>query len=90
MASCSTPGSGHNRPPRDWLEVLRSLIGKLRGLYQEIVRAAVRLVTCETLIRRVDTQLAEDLTRVERHPALTNEEQHAVARAKAIARGDVI
>jgi hypothetical protein len=85
----SIPGSGHNHPPRHWIEVLRALIGKLRGLYQEIVRCAVRLVTAEALCRRVDVQLAEDLLSVERHPALTDEEQHAVARAAAIARGDV-
>jgi hypothetical protein len=87
--SHSIPGSGHNHPPRDWLDVLRDLIRKLRGWLQEAVRLAVRLVTCEALIRRVDTQLADDLARVERHPALTDEEQHAVARAAAIARGDV-
>ncbi len=85
----SIPGSGHNHPPRDWIDVLRALIGKLRGLYQEIIRCAVRLVTCEALIRRVDTALADDLARVEKHPALTDEEAHAVARAAAIARGDV-
>ena len=87
--NASIPGSGHNHPPRDWLDVLRGLVRKLRGVYQEIVRALLRLVTTETLCRRVDAQLAEDARMVELHPALNDEDQHAVARAAAIARGDV-
>ena len=87
--NASIPGSGHNHPPRDWLDVLRGLVRKLRGVYQEIVRALLRLVTTETLCRRVDAQLAEDARMVELHPVLSDDEARAVGRARMIARGDV-
>ncbi len=87
--NCSTPGSGHNRAPRNWLEVLRDLIQKLLGWARDALCLAVRLVETPAMNRRVDMQLAEDLRRLELHPYLNDEHRHAVARAAAFARGDV-
>lgn len=85
----SVPGGHHHHEPPFWLDVLRDLLKLLSGWRHEAIRNALRHIEMDGTVRRPDPRLADHLRTIEQHPDLNNDQQHAVARAGAIVRGDV-